>query len=209
MPVINIIPSAGGGGGLGPIIYEGENLTPAGGFSGAPATAKAALLARLTVSGTDSMESGHADFDTLNGATISANGVTGTITTDVNNIFTNSLTTGGLYATHGTFFALIGGDGFDPTTTIAFSTPVAAFWFEMTDAGDFLGQVTVKVNKTGGGSVTYNVTHTKDSGKSGTLVFWGIVDDTDTYDSMVLDVSNNDDTIGIDRWGMATHAQLV
>lgn len=208
--MIPFVAVAGGGGGGGSFtIYEGENLTPAGGFSGDPATKKTALLARLTVSGVDSMESGHTDFDTMNGATISANGITGTFTTDVNNIFTESLTAGGLYATHGTFFALIGGDGFDPTTDITFSAPVASFWFEMTDAGDFEGQVSVKLNKTGGGSNTYNVTHTKASDKSGTLVFWGFVDSTgQTYDSVVLDVSNNDDAIGIDRWGMATYAQI-
>lgn len=239
MPVINIIPSAGGGGGGILHIFDEKNQSvspvPPTTLPDPPAQARADLLALLTVSGEEGFES-YSVGDKI-GTTVSSltvNGIAATVTA----VYTGpggdedatafelagsiaTSTAAGRYNTT----PFVGGSkywNFDPywvydapdtifvSAVLTFSEPIAAFWLYASDTGDFDATLKIRMMKTGGGYDDY--TPDAPAGASnGALNFWGIVDarGTTTYGAVWLRRTNGDDVIGLDGIGFATAAQIA
>jgi hypothetical protein len=207
--------AAGGGGGpTGLVFYFAEVLpSPAESLQAPPTTERATFMARLTVSGSEGWESGVSLGDPMDAYAFTTNGVTATIGAASAGATFVDAAFDGLFNTTpgGTFYAQMSFDdgfgGFVPVT-FTFSTPVAAFGCYLTDIGDFGGDLTVTLNKTGGGTVVHSVPST--SGTTGWLAFWGFVDDSSqTYDSIEMVSNDVSEAIAIDDVVMATFAQLA
>lgn len=91
--------------------------------------------------------------------------------------------------------------------TIDFASPVAAFGFMGIDIGDFNGQITLTT--TGGLNQVFNVGNSINTSGGGVL-FWGIVDDTDTFSSISFGNTNaGTDYFAFDQMTIGSHAQVV
>ena len=190
------------GGALGLVVYEAENASPSETVTGAPVTARADFMARLTVSGVEDFES-YTEFDPIYALATTINGTSATFSTT--SFPFQILTT----TFDGQFNTTSGGDAYAQVVplTITFGAPIAAFGAYFTDPGDFGGQVTVTLNRTGGGTQVIDITHAI-SGPSGNLVFWGFVDDAETYDSLTITSDEPSESAGMDDIVVATAAQL-
>jgi hypothetical protein len=76
------------------------------------------------------------------------------------------------------FYSVVGGPGpAGSLFTVTFSTPVTAFGFYMTDAGDWGGQLSLEIDRALGGTAPFLVPNTLFSGsvQSGGAVFVGLV----------------------------------
>ncbi|WP_273704159.1 LamG domain-containing protein, partial [Candidatus Accumulibacter vicinus] len=128
-------------------VYEGENLTPAEAFTGAPAHERAQLLARLSSVAAEDFE-GFTPLQSLAGTVLSRNGVSCTLT--------GGAATCSDDTAHGRFNTTAAGSKWldctaSPTDpiTLTFSPAIAAFGANMPDFGDFLGQVSVQLTPSG------------------------------------------------------------
>jgi hypothetical protein len=209
---IPFIAAAGGGGGLlGLVWYEAEDTVPALAVTAVPSAKRDEFAARLSVSGVETFdgtfffEGVEYPFESaifMNGLSVVVNGVSCTF--DAGQI--EPATAGRFNTTSGgSLYVQIGG----ATTmlSLAFDVPIAAFGTYLTDVGDFDGQVSMVLHKSGGGTITHDIDHTI-SGPSGGLMFVGFVDDTDTYTQVDYIASNTAEAIGIDDMRIATAAQL-
>jgi len=177
-----------------PVIYFGEDLNPgatvpAGGNS---ETARNAFLSGLVGVGTEDFEG----FAAGTPAPLALN-------------FPGS--SGGITATLGGdgFILQGGGAGRFPTSgqnlwnvepgagnfTIDFSSPIAAFGFYGTDIGDFGGQITLEL--TNGGLVNLVVPNTVGADDGG-LLFYGFIDNANSYDRIVFGNTSGEDGFGFD-----------
>ena len=203
---------SGGGGLLGLVWYEAEDTTPALAVTAVPSAKRDEFIARLSVSGVETFdgtfffEGDEYPFEgglSVAGISVVVNGVTATF--DQGDIQANlagrfNTTSGGsLHLDIGSALTML---------SISFDTPVAAFGSYLTDVGDFEGQVSMVLHKSGGGTITHDIDHTL-AGPSGGLMFVGFVDDTDTYTQVDYIASNTAEAIGIDDMRIATQAQLV
>ncbi len=205
-----------GGGGPDPtrlVFYFAEVLPdPPDTLQAPPTTERATFLARLTVSGSEGFES-TSSFDPMDSHAFSTNGVTATISTPFPGALFVDTAFDGLFNTTpgGVMYGQMGfDDGFGGLAPVVFtfSTPIAAFGCYFTDIGDFGGNLTITLNKTGGGTVVYPVPNI--SGTSGWLAFWGFVDNTSqTYDSIEMISDDTAEAIAIDDVVMATFAQIA
>jgi len=168
--------------GAAPTVFFGENLTPGGGVSGAPVTARNSFLLSLNSFGTETFEG----FPNVTGAPLelvfpgAAGGVTGTLTSG--DAFVYDTVPNDRYNT------TAGGKNYlevsAATFTITFSRAISAFGFYGTDIGDFNGQLTLHLDGAGGG-VDLTVPHTVDS-PDGALLFYGFIDSTAQYTSITF-----------------------
>lgn len=230
MSYIAYIAAAGGGGGILHIFDEKNQSVspvPPTTLPDPPAQAHTDLMALLTVSGEEDFESytnGHL-FD-VDITSLSVNGISAAISVDPPGASGLGLigqieisTANGRYNTtpisggtkYWKFDAFV--DEGAPTYVYAiltFSTPIAAFWFYATDAGDFDATLEVTMHKTGGGTDVY-VPDMPAGAADGALNFFGIVDDrgTVTYDAVWIRRTNSTDVIGLDGMGWATAAQIA
>ena len=198
---------------LGPVVYQAENISPGGVATGDPVTARASFMARLSGVTVEDFE-GFAEFDQLpftSGSTL--NGTTCTYSTTIGSD-TIAVTAGS-----GRFNTTSGGANYNGNVIVShdypygfsFSTPIAAFGMYFTDLGDFEnGKLKVRVYVTGGGTVEYTVNHSEAT-SSGGLMFWGIVNDTNTYDAVELfrDSEEYDDAFAFDDFVFCTPAYLA
>ena len=212
MPFVAFIESSGGGGGpdpLGLVWYEAEDQFPEDAVTAIPAAKRAEFMARLSVSGSEGFESApHEPGYSMNGESITVNGVVATFSSGViEGVDPLFWTEGDPLNVAGRFNTTAPGfpDAYRwlafgaalTMTSITFSTPVAALGFFATDMGDFSGQVSMVLHKSGGGTVTKNLSHTV-NGDSGSLMFVGFVDDTDTYTQVDILATTTAEYIGID-----------
>lgn len=90
------------------------------------------------------------------------------------------------------------------------SGAISAFGCYITDLGDFLTSLEIRINLTGGGSATFGPYY--GALTEGSLMFWGFVDTVNTYDSIEFilteDGGTPNDRIGIDDVFFAVAAQI-
>lgn len=176
-----------------PIVFFGENQTPANTVSGAPVTARNSFLGSLVGVGTEQFESAAVGT----GAPLAVNfpgsssGITATLTGtgSINN------NTGA-----GRFNTSPGGSKWWEVSgafQMDFSSPIAAFGFYGTDIGDFNGNVTVALRNAATNAVTNLVINNTLNGRNGSLLFWGFVDPTATYNRITFGNTN----AGVDFFG--------
>lgn len=129
------------------MVYEGENLTPAGSFVGAPAHERAQFLARMAAVTAEDFE-GYTPLQSLIGQVITRNGISCTVTGGVAACSDDTL--------HGRFNTTPSGSQWmdctaSPTDpiTLTFSPAIAAMGANMPDFGDFVGQVSVQLTPSG------------------------------------------------------------
>ncbi len=171
-----------------PVIYFGENLSPGGSLSGDPVTAQADFLSNLTGVGIEDFE-GIAD-GTLAPFGVAFPGSSGSITATITG--TAGVTDEpccGRFPTSGS--QLIENSG---VFTLSFSSPISAFGFYATDIGDFSGSITLGL--TGGDTDSLVIPHTV-SGPSGSLLFYGFIDQDSSYDSITF----GNTAVGTDFFG--------
>lgn len=212
--------SGGGGGPSGLTWFEAEDQMPDDAVTAGPAAERAAFMAALTVSGSEGFEG--APYEpgySMVGEAIAVNGVTATFSAgSIEGIDPDFWTEGDPINIAGRFnttapgfpyaFRWLGFGSALTMTSITFSTPVAAFGCYATDMGDFSGQVSLVLHKSGGGTVSHDIAHTV-NGDSGSLMFVGFVDDTDTYTQIDVLATTTAEFIGIDDIVIATPAQLA
>lgn len=163
-----------------PIIYFGENQNPGKTVSGDPVAARTNFLNGLT-------QASNVDFELFAPDTGSPLDVEfgGTITATLEGDGTVTSSTG-----EGRFNTSADGANYWEVSgvfIIAFDQAVSAFGFYGTDIGDFNGQIVL--NLSGGGSVSLDVPHTI-NGKDGSLLFFGFIDPTQSYDSITFTRNN-------------------
>lgn len=184
-----------------PQVFFGENQSPGGVVSGAPATAKNNFLALVGGAGTENFDS--FANGTATPISITFPGSTGNITATLSgsgNITTSN--SAGRFATSGS--------GYFNTNSnfqISFSSPVAAFGFFATDVGDISGQMSL-VLANGGGTVPLTIPHTI-NGNNGSLLYYGFVDTANTYTAINFVTTNNSDIFGFDDMTVADANQII
>lgn len=202
---------AGEAGGPTFTIYTSHVQDPEETVIAPPSDTRLELLAQLSVSGEESFEVAEAQF--LDGYVGSANGIDATFDAPSTNSLIFEGPFDGLFATDGTDYAVLADNqGAGEGVTITFSEPVAAWWSYFTDIGDFADGVTVQItlNKTGGGTQGPYTLEPEWPATPGALTFWGFVDTgLNTYDSLVIRISDAAEAVGMDQMGMATFAQLA
>jgi len=177
-----------------PVTYFGENLTPGGGVSGNPVTARNTFHSNLVGVTTENFESfSNGQAAPLN---LTFGAVTATLTGG------GSIISGGAgrYPTSGSHLWNV--DPFGGSFTITFSQPVAAFGFYGTDIGDFGGNITLALSN-GENLVVPNTVNSPD----GSLLFYGIIDTT-TFTSVEFGNTNGFDGFGFDDLTIGTLDQV-
>lgn len=206
--------------GVGLTWFEAEDQMPDDAVTAGPAAARAAFMAALSVSGSEGFEGApYVPGWSMDGESIAVNGVGATFSAGVIEGVDpdfweegNPINYAGRFNTTAPGFPdayrwLAFGAALT-MTEITFDVPIAAFGFYATDMGDFSGQVSMVLHKSGGGTVTKNLSHTV-NGDSGSLMFVGFVDDTDTYTKVDIKATTTAEFIGIDDIVIATAAQLA
>lgn len=209
MPFVAFIESSGGGGPapVGLVWFEAEDQFPGDVVTPGVQAERDSFMAELSVSGSEGFE-GYTIGHSMVGQSITVNGVTATFSKGViEGVDPGDWFEGDPINLAGRFNTTPPGfpDAYKwlafgaalTMTSITFSTPVAALGFFATDMGDFSGQVSMTLHKSGGGTVTKNLSHTV-NGDSGSLMFVGFVDDTDTYTQVDILATTTAEYIGID-----------
>ena len=169
-----------------PTIYFGENLSPAGGVSGDPVSARNAFLAALTAGvSTEDFES-----ETVGAASVPLTfvGGLGTINGTLSGggaIRDASVT--GTYATSGVQFYDNQFDAF----TISFATQIAAFGFYGTDIGDVQQALEITLDKGLASERVFTVANTIGA-PNASLLFWGITDTANPFTTVTFAQSGGD-----------------
>lgn len=182
-------------------IFFGEELNPAQTVTGAPVAARAAFLARLVGASTEDF-SGFTNNSTP--TTLTFEGSAGAINaTLVGEAVIRSTNTNGRFATSPTNFLRT-----QTSFSTLFDTPVAAFGFFGTDFADLEGQVTISLLRAGGGVETFIVPATNDS-PSGSLIFFGLVDQANPFNGFSFASNLTTDNFGIDDLTIGDVAQVT
>lgn len=164
--------------------------------------AQNSFLSNLTGVGTESFE-GHADGT----ATPLAINFPGAVTATLNGggnveVVLSGFSDSGRYATDGTHFWETGSSNL----TVNFNAPVAAFGFFGIDIGDFNGQVTLTT--AGGLNQLFTIPNTT-NGPSGSVLFFGVIDPTNTFTSVSFGNSGSgDDVFGFDQLTVGSLEQV-
>lgn len=194
-----------------PIIYFGEANPAAPPFTvaGAPVTARSAFLATLSGVSSESFETFALGADP---ASLTFNGSAGLITATLlgDGIIENNAggagsggNAFGRFATHGTqYYETNSGFG------MTFSEAVGAFGFYGTDIGDFSGQLTITLVRSGGGSQTLTVNHSNPS-QNGALLFWGVTDAANPFTGVQFATTNGTDFFGFDQMVVGDPRQVT
>ena len=176
-----------------PVIYFGENQTPANTVSGAPLTARNNFFAQLIGNSIEDFE-GLSTGSTPSSLTFtgSSGNITATLTGSAD-IFTG-ISGAGRFPTSGSNLLRS-----DATFGATFSTPISAFGFYGTDIGDFAGQLKITLVRAGGNE-TIDVPHTVGSGgaASGSLLFFGVIDTANPFTGVQFSTNTGADVFGFD-----------
>jgi hypothetical protein len=170
-----------------------------------PSAKRAEFAARTSATGVETWESSTLGAN-IDGAVITINGINGTFSLPTYGVVENNGTVSGEFNTTS------GGSKWldaDPNVVITFASPIAGFGMYGTDFGDFNSQMSWKLYKTGGGTVTHTIGHTVNSLNNGALIFTGFVDDTDTYDKVEMLYTDLGDAVGLDDITWFSAATLV
>lgn len=183
-----------------PTIYFGENTTPGGFVTGAPLTARTSFLSNLSGVGTEDFSS--FDNGDVSPLSLSFAGSTGSITATLSGsgqVIGPGPVDVGRFNTSGATAAPVGGNWWDVSGefTLEFSSPIAAFGFYGTDIGDFDGQVTVTLRDADTAAVTNLTINNIVNGPDASLLFWGFIDGSATYDRITF----GNTAVGIDFFG--------
>ncbi|MCP1677189.1 hypothetical protein J2T57_004366 [Natronocella acetinitrilica] len=138
------------------------------------------------------------DFDGIS-ATLDGTSDVGNTGVTSNNISGRFPVVGDKYLNVGTSDAA----GFE----LEFSEPQVAFGFFATDVGDFDGNLELTLD----GERNYVVDNTIGSFMTGALLFWGIVDEENPFQTVSFENSDEDwrDAFGFDGFTIGSEAQLV
>ena len=79
---------------------------------------------------------------------------------------------------------------------LTFSSAIAAFGFYGTDFGDFDQQVTLTLEN--GDTQVIPVDSTQGSAAAGNVLFWGMIDPTNSYTSITFSTTGGNDVFGFD-----------
>lgn len=184
-----------------PIVYFGENQSPAGTVSGDPVLARASFLSSL-------IGVSNEDFEAQSGGAplnLNFTGSGGAITATLSGSGSVGVGPGA-----GRFNTSAGGSRYWEVSgafVITFSEAISAFGFYGTDIGDFDGQVTLGL--AGGGSVDLTVDNTI-NGNNGSLLFFGFIDPTQSYTSITFgNTAAGSDFFGFDDMVIGDREQVV
>ncbi|MET0382069.1 MAG: PEP-CTERM sorting domain-containing protein [Burkholderiaceae bacterium] len=113
----------------------------------------------------------------------------------------------GRYAISGSNYVYANTDSFN----IAFSAPIAAFGFYGIDIGDFGGQLSLSLTDVHGITSTIIVPNTigQNGDTSGSVLYFGFYDTTDTYTSISFNDSTTADVFGFDDFSIGSNKQVV
>lgn len=188
-----------------PVIFFGENLTPGGGVSGDPVTARNSFLSNLSGVGTE-------DFESLptgsigTGVSLSFPGSTGAITANLTGGGPGEILSSlgaGRFATSGTqYLETSSAQSFN----IAFSDPISAFGFFGTDIGDFGGEVILTLSN--GTTEIINIGNSTNA-PDGSLLFFGFIDSMNSYTNIAFDNTSGDDFFGFDDMTIGDIGQIT
>lgn len=187
-----------------PVIYFGENQTPAASVSGAPLTARNSFLSSLVGVGSQGFES--IALGTEPPIAISFPGSTGSITATISG-------DGEVrdFSTAGRFNTTSGGSRFyssEGEFTLIFSSAISAFGFYGTDIGDFNGQITLRLTDTGG-SITNLVVPNTINGANASLLFYGFIDPLKSYTRIAFgNTAEGVDFFGFDDFVIGDQRQI-
>jgi len=197
-----------------PVVFFGENQSPALRVVGSPKTAHDAFAGGLSGVGTENFTG------ETNGAaaplSISFPGSSGNITATINGVgnildIPASTSSAGRFNTTGAEAAPAGGKVWvsQGAFSISFDTAISAFGFYGTDIGDFNGQVTVTLKDTGGIDTLLVVNNTI-NGNDASLLFWGFIDSTKAYTAITFgNTSAGVDFFGFDDMIVGDLAQVI
>lgn len=190
-----------------PIVYFGENQTPANTVAGAPVTTRNAFLGSLVGVGTEQFEG-------------SAEGAVGPLAVNFPGSSSGIVATltgsgeirGASLGCCGRFNTSPGGSKWwdvSGSFQLDFSSPIAAFGFYGTDIGDFNGRVTVALRNAATNAITNLVINNTLNGNNGSLLFWGFVDPTATYNRITFGNTNaGTDFFGFDSMTIGDQQQV-
>jgi len=176
-------------------IFFGEDLNPSSSTTNSD-DANTSFLSQLTGVGTE-------DFETY------SNGTTGPLIIDFGSAGTATLSGSGSVSDGCCGrFATSGVNMWETNEnfTITFSDAISAFGFYGTDVGDIGGQITLDFLN--GSSTSYTVNSTINA-DDGSLLFWGIVDEANSFTSITFGNTNNSDWFGFDDMTIGTSQQIV
>lgn len=190
-----------------PVVYFGENQSPANTVSGNPATARANFLSSLTGVSNEGFET---FTDGINAPLIlsfaGSSGSLGATLSGSGTVVVNA--SGGA----GRFNTTPGGDTwFDVSGSFAidFATAISAFGFYGTDIGDFNGQVTIDLTDSNDVVTQLTVANTA-NGNNGSLLFWGFTDTGNSYKRVAFgNTAAGTDFFGFDDMVIGDQRQIV
>jgi hypothetical protein len=192
-----------------PIVYFGEDINTGGDPSTVSPThstvTRNAFFTNLVGVGTENFDSIAVNTGTPLPISFGAAG-TATITGSGNVAAGND--DAGRYPVSGTQYYLAGAGNF----AIGFSAPIAALGFYGIDVGDFGGQLTLTLVDVHNVSTTLTVPNTLGSGgsTSGSILYFGFYDTTDTYKSVSFgNNSGGADTFAFDNFSIGSRQQVV
>lgn len=194
-----------------PTVYFGEAnpASPPFTVSGAPVTARNAFLSVLSGVSSESFETFALGATP---ASLSFTGSAGNITATLagSGIIENNA--GGAGSGGNAFgrFATQGSQYYETNSNFGatFSTAVSAFGFYATDVGDFSGQLTITLVRSGGGSETLTVNHSNPS-QNGALLFWGVTDVANPFTGVQFSTTNGTDFFGFDQMVVGDPRQVT
>jgi len=191
-----------------PVIFFGENLTPAGAVSGNPLAARTAFLSNLSgvvSQGFESFTAGAAAPLSLSftgsGATTLVANLSGT-----GNILSES--------TQGRFNTTAGGSKWWESLGVfnidfVAGSEISAFGFYGTDIGDFSGRVTITLTDVNNVQTELIVANTLGAANA-SLLFWGFVDAGNSYKRISFGNTNATvDGFGFDDMVIGDRLQIV
>jgi hypothetical protein len=172
-----------------PVTYFGENLTPGGTVNGDPLTAQSEFLSQLTGVGVEGFENGAVALSFPG----SAGDISATLSGSQTTLMSSPLA--GTFATSGSNFILTEGGG---DFTVDFDTGISAFGFYGTDIGDINNSLLLSLTDTSGVTTNLEVGNSTDA-PTGSLLFFGFIDDENSYDSIsFFNQPNGSDGFGFD-----------
>jgi hypothetical protein len=184
------------------ITYEGVDSSPAGVLGTNSTAARNNFLSNLSGVGTENFESfSDGDIPPLNlNFPGSAGGLTATLTGGAE---VESDAGSGRFATSGSnFIEINSGNNFQ----ISFGTAISAFGFNGTDIGDFSGQFTLVLTDTLSQTSSFDI---DGSSANGSSLFWGFIDDSNSYTNIAFTSTSGSDILGFDDMTIGDAQQIV
>lgn len=185
------------------IVYEGVDAAPGNTLGVNSTAARADFLSNLSGGvGTEDFES----FASFTSAPLNLTfpGSTGSLTASLTGAGqVRSGTNTGRFATSGSnYIRVVSGNNFQ----ISFGTAISAFGFNGTDIGDFSGQFTLVLTDLLGATSNFDI---DGSATSGSSLFWGFIDTTNSYTNIAFTSTAGDDILGLDDMTIGDAAQVV